>query len=530
MATKKSSPAGKKNKDKIIFFDTTSRDGKQSPGNQHSPEETVLLAKHLAKMGVDIMEAGFPISSDADFESVRRVAEEIPKIRCAALARSRDGDIERAAEALKNASAPPRIHVFIASSDIHLTDKLRMTPDEVVAVAVKAVQKARTYVDDVEFSPEDASRTGFDFLKRIVTETIEAGARTINIPDTVGYAVPEEFGNMIARLIKEVPSIQKNNVTVSVHCHNDLGMATANALAGVKAGARQIECTINGIGERAGNTHFAEVAMALITRHDYFGLDVDIDTTKIGPTARFLSSVIGKPISDTLPIVGENVFAHSAGVHQDGMSKSRKTYEIMTPESVGWKGELFPLSSQSGRKGLEKRLADIGYTADRELLNTVYERFVALADTKKLVYNADLYMLMQEIAGEKQAKSKNWIHLVSVDYHKVDNKRSVIVRLKVNGGEFGASGCGCGPVGAAWDAIKKALLHNKLWPGDIELKEFDIGKSVGGVDAFGLAQVKLTLDGKSSYGRGANTDIVVAYVQAELAALNHLIHNPIQEA
>ncbi len=515
------------NKDKIVFFDTTSRDGKQAPGNQHSPEETVLLAKHLAEMGVGVMEAGFPISSDADFESVHRVAKEVAGIKCAALARARDDDIERVAEALKGAIVPPRIHVFIASSDIHLTDKLRMTPDEVVSIAVKAVRKARTYVDDVEFSPEDASRTGFDFLKRIVAAAIEAGASTINIPDTVGYAVPEEFGNIIARLIKEVPIIQTNNVIISVHCHNDLGMATANALAGVKSGARQIECTINGIGERAGNTHFAEIAMALITRQDYFGLDVDIDTTKIGPTARFLSSVIGKPISDTLPIVGENVFAHSAGVHQDGMSKSRKTYEIMTPESVGWKGELFPLSSQSGRQGLKKRLADIGYTVDREMLATVYERFVALADTKKLVYNADLHMLMQEIAGLEQAKFKHWIHLVRVDYHKVKDQRSVLVRLAVNGNEFEASGDGCGPVDSAWDAIQKALLRNGLWPGRVELKAFDIGKSVGGVDAFGLAQVKLALDEKVSYGRGTNTDIVVAYVQAELAALNHLVHNPI---
>lgn len=517
------------NKDKVIFFDTTSRDGKQAPGNQHSPEETVLLAKHLAKMGVDVMEAGFPISSDTDFESVRRVAQEVAGIKCAALARARDSDIDRAAEALENAIVPPRIHVFIASSDIHLEDKLRMTPDKVIAIAVKAVHKARMYVDDVEFSPEDASRTGFDFLKRIVAATIEAGASTINIPDTVGYAVPEEFGNTIARLIKEVPSIQTNNVIISVHCHNDLGMATANALAGVKGGARQIECTINGIGERAGNTHFAEVAMALITRQDYFELDVNIDTTKIGPTARFLSSVIGKPISDTLPIVGENVFAHSAGVHQDGMSKSRKTYEIITPENVGWKGELFPLSSQSGRRGLKKRLADIGYTAEGELLDTVYKRFITLADTKKLVYNADLHMLMQEIAGEEQAKSKHWIHLVRVDYHKVKNQRSVLVRLAVNGDVFEASGSGDGPVDATWDAIKNALERKGFWPGSIELKEFDIGKSVGGVDAFGLAQVKLALDRKVSYGRGADTDIVVAYVQAELAALNHLAHNPITD-
>ncbi|MBU0723009.1 2-isopropylmalate synthase [Patescibacteria group bacterium] len=522
MITKKS------NQDKVIFFDTTSRDGKQAPGNNHSPEETVLLARHLAEMGVDVMEAGFPISSDADFKSVRYVAEEVAGIKCAALARARNEDIECAARAFKNAITPPRIHVFIASSDIHLKDKLRMSEEQVISVAVNAIRKARSYVDDVEFSPEDASRTGFDFLKRIVKATIEAGANTINIPDTVGYAVPKEFGDMIARLNQEVYFLHKHNATLSVHCHNDLGMATANTLAGIKNGARQAHCTINGIGERAGNTHFAEVVMALKTRRDYFGVNINIDTAKIGPTARFLSSVIGKSISDTLPIVGENVFAHSAGVHQDGMNKSRKTYEIMSPELVGWKGELFPLSSQSGRQGLKKRLADIGYTAvDQTLLNTVYAQFIALANTKKLVYNADLHMLMQEINGKEKAKSKHWIRLVRCDYHKVNEERTVVVRLAVNGNEFEASGTGDGPIHSAWSAIKNALQRNNYWPGDVELKSFDIGKSVGGVEACGLAQVQIAMGAKTAYGRGVNTDIVIAYIQAELSAINHLVHTPI---
>jgi len=519
----------KANKKRVMFFDTTSRDGKQSPGNQHGPDDTVILAKQLAALGADIMEAGFPIACQADFDAVRRVAEEVQDIRCCALARSRDEDIERAAEALKNALLPPRIHVFIASSDIHMENKLRKRPDEVVAIAVAAVRKAREFVDDVEFSPEDASRTGFEFLKRIVHAAIVAGASTINIPDTVGYAIGAEFGTVIRRLIQEVPIITEKGITISVHCHNDLGMATANALAGLENGARQVECTINGIGERAGNTHFAEVVMALKTRYDYYGLDVGIDTTQIGPTARLLCAIIGKPIPDTLPVVGENVFAHGSGIHQHGVGKDRATYEIMDAESVGWKGELFPLSSQSGRSGLGARLQDIGYSVDSDLLGVVYERFVQLAQSKALVYNADLHMLMQEIAGEQHAQKAGWIRLVRVDYHKIDDKRSVIVHLACGDQVFEASDSGSGPVHAAWNAIKVALERQNLWPGKVELAEFDIGKSIGGVDAFGMAQVKIACNGNIAYGRGSNTDIVVAYVQAELAALNHLIFSPIEE-
>ncbi len=515
---------------KVIFFDTTSRDGKQAPGNQHGPDDTVRLAKQLVALGVDIMEAGFPISSDADFEAVRRVAEEVPGITCAALARARDSDIKRAADALRHAQTPPRIHVFIASSDIHREEKLRMSPDEVIEHAVRAIRMARSYVEDVEFSPEDASRTGFDFLARIVAAAVNAGARTINITDTVGYAVGGEFGHLIARLIAEVPEIKAHGVVISVHCHNDLGLATANALAGLEYGARQVHCTINGIGERAGNTHVAEVVMALKTRHDYYGLDVAIDTTQLGPTARLLATIIKKPIPDELPVVGPSVFAHSSGIHQDGVAKQRKTYEIMTPTSVGWKGELFPLSSQSGRHGLQVRLADIGYAVEGDALGVVYERFVALAATKPLIYNADLYMLMQEIAGEAYATSQGWIRLVRVDYHKVADEHTVNVHLATNGMVFEASGAGIGPVHSAWKAIKNALTRQDLWPGNIELQAFDIGKSVGGVDAYGLAHVKLSQGDRIAYGRGANPDIVVAYVQAELAAINHLVHAPLTEA
>jgi len=512
---------------KVIFFDTTSRDGKQSPGCNHSPEDTVALARQLAKMRVDVMEAGFPISSEADFESVRRVAEEVPGIICCALARAKTEDVERAAEALKNALTPPRIHVFIASSQVHIDHKLRVPADEIVAMAISAIKKAREYVDDVEFSPEDSTRTGYEFLARIVTAAIEAGATTVNVPDTVGYAVGSEYGSLIARLITDVPLITERGVIISVHCHNDLGQATANTLSGLENGARQVECTVNGIGERAGNTHFAEVVMALKTRKDHFGLEVSIDTTQIGPTARLVSAIVKKPIPDTLPIVGQNVFAHSSGIHQDGVHKNPETYEIMSAGSVGWKGESFPLTSQSGRHGLKKRLMELGYALGPEKLSAVYTRFSEFAATKRLIHNADLHMIMQEVTAEEHARSSHWLIVEEADYHKIGSHRTATVRLRTNGTVLEASGSGNGPVSSVWDAIQTALKRHGSWHDDIQIESYDVGKGTGGVDAFGIATIKLVDERNVAYGRASDTDIVVASAKAAVAAINHLAHAPI---
>jgi len=516
--------------DRIIFFDTTSRDGKQSPGCNHTPEDTVTIARQLAKMRVDIMEAGFPISSESDFESVRRVAREVPEIRCCALARAKEADIIRAAESLEKSTLPPRIHTFIGSSRLHMENKLRMSEEEVIAIAVEAISLARKYCDDVEFSPEDSLRSDFPMLCRIVKEAIMAGATTINIPDTVGYAVGAEYGSRISQLISEVPEIRANGVIISTHCHNDLEQAVANTLSGVENGARQVECTINGIGERAGNAHFAPVAMALLVRQDYYKVNIGIDTTQIGPTAHLVSAITQKAISDTAPIVGAGAFAHSSGIHQDGTLKDRRTYEIIRPKDVGWKGEEFPLTSQSGRHGLKSRLSQIGYTPDGPLLQTVYQRFSELAAAKKFVHNADLHMLMQETISEKNSQSEHWIRIRRIDYHKVGEERSVTIHLSQNGDVFEASGTGNGPASSTWDAIQNALKRKGLWPGDIFLTDFDVGKCPGGIEALGIATVEIRLDHQIAYGRGTDTDIIVAYAKAHIAAINHLANAPITKS
>ncbi|MFH1188874.1 MAG: 2-isopropylmalate synthase [bacterium] len=448
---------------------------------------------------------------------------------CCALARAKQEDIERAAETLFHAKQNPRIHVFVASSQIHVENKLRRSPDEIVGMAIAAIKKARSYVDDVEFSPEDSTRTGYEFLIRIVTAAIEAGARIINIPDTVGYAVGDEYGLMIARLIRDVPLISQKGIVLSVHCHNDLGLATMNALAGLKNGARQVECTINGIGERSGNTHFAEVVMALLTRQDYFGLNVDINTTQIGPTARLLSAIIQKPIPDTLPIVGQNVFAHSSGIHQDGVQKDRRTYEIISPEMVGWRGESFPLTSQSGRHGLQKRLIEIGYTIDTAKLAIAYQQFSNLAATKPFIHNTDLHMIMQEITAEEHAKSEHWLWIEQIDYQKKGTERQVYIKLRTNGSVLEATGCGNGPVSSVWAAIQNALKSHNLWHNDICMESYDLGKGTGGVEAFGIATIKLSNSEGVSYGRASDTDIVIASAKAAVTAINYLSHAPIKK-
>ena len=379
----------------VRFFDTTSRDGKQAPGNNHSPADTVLIARQAASMGIHIFEAGFAASSRADFISVKDVAQLVPGIMVCSLARALEQDIILSARALERALSPPRLHTFIATSDVHLQHKLKMSRSQALEQAARSVALARLYVDDVQFSAEDATRSDLDYVATVVREVILAGARTINLPDTVGYAMPDEIGYMVNHIIETVPEVREYGVTIAVHCHNDLGFATANTLAGIKAGARQVECTVNGIGERAGNTHYAEVAMALLTRFDYFGVSHAIDTKKIGEMARLTSAVTSKPIPGTLPIVGEHVFAHGAGIHQHGVLAHPSVYEIMSPESVGWEAQKFPLSSQSGRHGLQKRLQMLGYEVTTTELSQYYKKFLVIAVSKTLVSNADLKELMQ---------------------------------------------------------------------------------------------------------------------------------------
>jgi 2-isopropylmalate synthase len=384
-------------KDTVRFLDTTCRDGKQAPGNNHSPADTLRIAQRCADLGIDVFEAGFASSSEDDFLSVSHVAKRVPGITVCSLARALDSDIEMSARALENAISPPRLHTFIATSDIHLKHKLKMSRSEALEKAVMAVLCARRYVDDVQFSAEDATRTDPSYLAEVVREVILAGARTVNLPDTVGYAMPTEIASMVRNIITTVKEVSEYGVTIAVHCHNDLGFATANTLMGIVAGARQVECTVNGIGERAGNTHYAEVVMALSARADYYAVGHAIDTKKIGDTARLVSSVINKPIPDTLPIVGEHVFAHGAGIHQHGAMANEQVYEIMSPADVGWNAERFPLSSQSGRHGLRARLQRLGYEVTDDKLHLYYQQFLVVASAKVLVTDADLHTLVRSV-------------------------------------------------------------------------------------------------------------------------------------
>ena len=377
----------------VQIFDTTLRDGEQSPGASMTVEQKVVIARQLEKLGVDVIEAGFAASSDGDFESVRRVAQEVSRPRVVSLARAQEGDINRALKAVEGAKKPG-IHTFIATSDIHLKHKLRMTREEVVEAAVKAVSYAKQFTDYVEFSAEDASRSDPEFLLQIFREVIRAGAKTVNVPDTTGYAIPSEFGALIANLIERTAG--GDRVIWSAHCHNDLGLAVANSLAAVHNGARQIECTINGIGERAGNTSLEEVVMALRTRKNYLNLDTNIRSEQLFPSSRLLSQVTGIAIPINKPIVGDNAFAHEAGIHQDGVLKHKQTYEIMTPESIGIPGNKLVMGKHSGRHAFDERLKHLGFNLSKEDMNRAFVRFKELADKKKNVYDEDIEAVVAE--------------------------------------------------------------------------------------------------------------------------------------
>jgi len=495
--------------DRLYIFDTTLRDGEQSPGCSMNLDEKLRVAHALSALGVDIIEAGFPIASPDDFAAVHRIASEVKGPTIAALARAHPKDIERAAEAVKPAEHA-RIHTFIATSPIHMEAKLRMSPDEVVEMAVAAVKQARSLVSEVEFSAEDAGRSDMDFLCRIVEAAIAAGASVINIPDTVGYMTPQEFGGRIRELRERVPNADQ--AIFSVHCHNDLGLAVANSLAAVENGARQVECTINGLGERAGNASLEEVVMILRTRSDRYDISTGIDTTKIVPTSKLVGQITGMPVQPNKAIVGANAFAHEAGIHQDGVLKHQKTYEIMTPESVGWATNRMVLGKHSGRAALKSRYSELGVELEGDELNAIFARFKSLADKKKDIFDEDLMAILHgDVVNSERVK------LVSLHAASGTGDTPVAaVELEIEGQLHKATAEGDGPVDAAFKAIKSLVEPNG------KLLLYQVNAITAGTDAQGDVTVRLQDGERIVNGQGKDTDIVVASAKALIAALNKL--------
>jgi len=502
-------------KEKLIIFDTTLRDGEQSPGASMTKDEKVRIAKALEKMRVDVIEAGFAISSQGDFEAIRAIAGSVQQSRICSLSRAVRGDIERAAEALKDANAG-RIHTFIATSPIHMKHKLQMEPDQVLEQAVGAVKIARSLIDDVEFSLEDASRTEFEFMCRITEAVINAGARTINLPDTVGYSDPGEYGSMVARLMNTVPNADK--AVFSVHCHNDLGLAVANSLAAVQSGARQVECTINGLGERAGNASLEELVMAIRTRRDVFPVETNIDTVHIVPTSRLVSSITGFPVQPNKAIVGANAFAHESGIHQDGILKFRETYEIMKAEDVGWSTNKLSLGKLSGRAALASRLEELGIKFDsKEEFNSVFVRFKALADKKREIFDEDLQALVSEVQMGAEADMLTLVDLEVLSKSGQAPQSKIVIGYQDK--EHAAEASGDGAVDAIFNAIEKVVSSGT------KLQLYSVNAVTEGTDSQGGVTVRLEKDGRIINGQGADTDILVASAKAYLNALT-LMRNP----
>jgi len=501
------------NNDKLIIFDTTLRDGEQSPGASMTRDEKVRIARALERMRVDVIEAGFPIASNGDFEAVQAVARAVSDSTVCGLARALDKDIDRAGEALKPA-ASARIHTFIATSPIHMKMKLRMTPEQVVEQAVSAVKRAGRYTDNIEFSPEDAGRSELDFLCQVIEAVIDAGATTVNIPDTVGYNLPHQFGALISALIERVPN--SDRAIFSVHCHNDLGLAVGNSLSAVLNGARQVECTINGLGERAGNAALEEVVMSVQTRQDIFPCHTDLDTTQIVPCSRLVASITGFPVQPNKAVVGANAFAHESGIHQDGVLKSRETYEIMRAQDVGWSANRIVLGKHSGRNAFRTRLKALGIDFDSEEdLNQAFSRFKDLADKKHEIFDEDLQALVTESGLESE---NDWIKLVSLRVcSETGETPEAAVTLWIDGEEKQAGASGGGPVDAAFKAIE--VLVNS----GTELQLYSVNNITSGTDAQGEVTVRLALDSRIVNGQGADTDIVIASVKAYINALNKII-------
>ena len=502
------------NEEKVLIFDTTLRDGEQSAGIGLTTEEKLDIAKQLDRLGVDIIEAGFAASSPGDFEAVKTIAKEVRHPIIASLARCVADDVDQAWEAIKDAEHP-RIHVFISSSDVQIMHQLRRNPEEVLGMAVSAVERAKGYCDDVEFSPMDATRTDADYLYKLVEAAITAGATTVNIPDTVGYAMPSEFAERIRSIKENVPNI--DDAVLSVHCHNDLGNASANSIAAVQQGARQVEGCINGLGERAGNASLEEVIMSIETRKDLLGVSTNVDTTQIYRTSRMVSDITGFPVQPNKAIVGTNAFRHASGIHQDGVLKERTTFEIMEAQSVGWPSNTLVLGKLSGRAGLRARLDDLGFKLDQEQLNAAFEAFKDLADRKREVTDADLEALM---ADQRRTVSTSDVYKlehvqVSTGNHEIPT--ATISLTKPDGESVTDAATGTGPVDAVYEAINRVVQVPNV------LTEFRVDAVTEGIDAIGDVTIRIEKDGKTYVGRGSDTDIIVASAKAYMNALNRLL-------
>ena len=495
---------------KIIIFDTTLRDGEQSPGASMNQAEKLRIATQLEKLGVDVIEAGFPAASEGDFKAVEGVSKQLKSSQVAALSRASEADINKAWAAVKHA-VHPRIHTFIATSDIHMKYKLKMSRDAVVENAVKAVKHAKSLTDNVEFSAEDGSRSDRDFLCKIFGAAIEAGATTVNLPDTVGYAVPEEFAELVRYVMKNTPGMEK--AILSVHCHNDLGLATSNTLAAIRAGARQAEVTINGIGERAGNTSMEEVVMSLHTRPNYFPESTSIDTTRIYPTSRLVSMITGILVQPNRAIVGANAFAHEAGIHQDGVLKNPMTYEIMKPETIGLSKNNLVLGKHSGRHALYTHIANMGYNLSDEELNMVFDKFKHLADRKKSILDEDIEALINEgVLRSADIFKLEYIHVTSGSHVYP----TASVHLKINDRTVKGATEANGPIDAVFNTI------SELTGSEAELLRFSISALTEGTDAQGEVTVRLREDGLVALGKGSDPDIITASARAYINGLNRL--------
>ncbi|WP_420266815.1 2-isopropylmalate synthase [Candidatus Magnetominusculus dajiuhuensis] len=495
----------------IKVFDTTLRDGEQSPGATMNVEEKLKIARQLARLNVDIIEAGFPITSQGDFDAVKRIADEVKGVTVCGLARAVEKDIDRVAGAVKNAESG-RIHIVIATSDIHLKYKLKMDREAVLAMSVKAVRHARKYTNDVEFSAEDATRSDWDYLCRVTEDVIKAGATTVNIPDTVGYTVPQEYSQLIAYLMDRVPNVDK--AVISIHCHNDLGLGVANSISAVLSGAGQVECTINGIGERAGNASLEEIVMALKTRPKFFDADTRINTREIYKTSKMVSRITGMTVQPNKAIVGDNAFAHESGIHQDGFLKERSTYEILNPEEIGIPKSKLILGKHSGRHAFKDRLSAIGFQSlTEEEINKAFERFKALCDQKKHIFDEDIEALItDEITKESNVYSFSSLYVVS----GTGQKPAAKIKLSIRGEMREMEGTGDGPVDAVYNAIKE-LTGTKS-----ELKKYEIKGLTGGTDALGEVMVLLEEDSRIVRASASDPDIIVASAKAYINALNKL--------
>ncbi|AHB13524.1 2-isopropylmalate synthase [Dehalococcoides mccartyi] len=498
--------------DKIKIFDTTLRDGEQAAGASLNAQEKLEIARQLEKLGVDIIEAGFPITSPGDFEAVKLIAQEVRTPVICGLARAIPADIDRAWEALKEA-AHPRIHVFISSSEIHMVHQIKKSRDEVLELARTMVARAKSYTDDIEFSPMDASRSDPEFLYKLLEAVIDAGATTLNIPDTVGYAIPSEFGELIKGIRQNVPNI--NKAVISVHCHDDLGMGTANSLAAVKNGARQVECTLNGIGERAGNAALEEVVMALRTRSDFFNFETGINTQEIYRSSRLVSALTGFAIQPNKAVVGENAFRHQSGIHQDGVIKMAKTFEIMDPKEVGIQASSLVLGKLSGRHAFKQHLTELGFDLNEEDFDRAFKAFKDLADKKKDVTDRDI----EALVAEELRTTVELYHLDRIQVTSGDRGiPTAAVRLTTPNGEAAEDAAlGSGPVDAVYKAINRIVnVPNKL-------TEFSVKSVTAGIDALGEVLIRIESDGVTYTGRGSDTDIIVASAKAYMNALNRLL-------